>query len=310
MIKTFARKLAFYPTSLLLRHDIARTRSALQGSYRYLVFDRLGISGFGDHVLRIDFPPPRPSSDDLGIATKALEAIFGKFEQQIRDHFSDAAQCAVEFGLLPERQPEDATDPTPWRDNEFYSGADALALMSILKRYSPKRYIEIGSGMSTRIANFMRLSGRGRHQIVSFDPEPRITVAQVADKIVRSPLDSQSCLTILDMAQPGDVIFFDGSHRSLPGSDVNVFFLELLPNLPPGCIIHIHDIYLPFEYPSGMINRYWSEQYMLAAFLIGGGWRKLEPILPVYYCCRSEEYNSPLKPTNMTAGSGFWAITR
>jgi hypothetical protein len=67
----------------------------------------------------------------------------------------------------------------------------------------------------------------------------------------------------------GDVLFFDGSHRCLQNSDVTAFFLDVLPELPSGVIVGIHDIVLPNDYPSVWKDRYYSEQYILAAYLLG-----------------------------------------
>ncbi len=50
-----------------------------------------------------------------------------------------------------------------------------------------------------------------------------------------------------------------------------VFFLELLPALPKGCVYGIHDIYLPYDYSTDFVERQYTEQYMLAAYLLGGG---------------------------------------
>ena len=60
----------------------------------------------------------------------------------------------------------------------------------------------------------------------------------------------------------GDVVFFDGSHRVFQNSDVTVFFLEILPALPPGVLVQIHDIFWPVDYPPAWADRYYSEQYM------------------------------------------------
>ena len=66
------------------------------------------------------------------------------------------------------------------------------------------------------------------------------------------------------------MVFFDGSHRTLMGSDVTVFFFEVLPALPPGVLVHIHDIFLPYDYPQEWRWRHYSEQYLLAAVLLAG----------------------------------------
>ena len=68
----------------------------------------------------------------------------------------------------------------------------------------------------------------------------------------------------------GDILFIDSSHTVKIGGDVNYFFLEVLPRLKPGVIVHVHDIFFPFDYPRHWVMdelRFWSEQYLLQAFL-------------------------------------------
>ena len=70
--------------------------------------------------------------------------------------------------------------------------------------------------------------------------------------------------------ESGDMLFIDSSHTVKIGSDVNYFFLEVLPRLRPGVIVHVHDIFLPFEYRRDWVLdelRFWTEQYLLQAFL-------------------------------------------
>ena len=62
-------------------------------------------------------------------------------------------------------------------------------------------------------------------------------------------------------------------------SDATVFFLEILPRLPGGVLVGIHDVFLPYDYPRDYADRYYSEQYLLAAHLIAGN-PALEPVLP------------------------------
>jgi hypothetical protein len=70
--------------------------------------------------------------------------------------------------------------------------------------------------------------------------------------------------------EPGDVLFIDSTHVSKLGSDVNHLFFEVFPLLPPGVLVHIHDIAYPFEYPHEWVmeGRAWNEAYLLRAFLM------------------------------------------
>jgi hypothetical protein len=83
------------------------------------------------------------------------------------------------------------------------------------------------------------------------------------------PLRLESCdLEIFDQLAARDVLFFDGSHRAFPNSDVVVFFFEVMPRLKPGVIVHIHDIFVPDDYPATWGHRLYNDQYLLAAMLM------------------------------------------
>src|SRR6185295_10158012 len=78
----------------------------------------------------------------------------------------------------------------------------------------------------------------------------------------------------------GDVCFYDGSHVSRAGSDVNWFFFEVVPRLAPGVLVHVHDIFWPTDYPDQWIvarGQTWNEQYVLQAFLMYN--RDFEPLV-------------------------------
>lgn len=66
-----------------------------------------------------------------------------------------------------------------------------------------------------------------------------------------------------------DILFIDSTHVSKLGSDVNSIFFNILPRLNSGVIIHLHDIFWPFEYPASWIQdgRAWNEIYILRAML-------------------------------------------
>jgi len=89
--------------------------------------------------------------------------------------------------------------------------------------------------------------------------------------------------------EPSDILFIDGSHISKTGSDVNHLFLRILPRLPAGVLVQIHDICLPFEYQrywSEDVLCYWNEQYVLAALLANSA--KFEVLAGVYFLQRRE----------------------
>ena len=90
------------------------------------------------------------------------------------------------------------------------------------------------------------------------------------------------------------MLFIDGSHRTFTGSDVTVLLLEVVPRLAPGVLVHVHDVYLPRDYPAELVGRWYSEQYLLAAWLLGA--RDVEIVLPVNFVCADKELRRELQP--------------
>jgi hypothetical protein len=88
-------------------------------------------------------------------------------------------------------------------------------------------------------------------------------------------------LSVFTELSAGDVVFFDGSHRSFMNSDATVFFLDVLPSLPRGVLVGVHDIWLPDDYGPEFRDRFYSEQYLVALLILGGG--LIETVLPCAY---------------------------
>jgi tetratricopeptide (TPR) repeat protein len=201
---------------------------------------------------------------------------------------------------------------TPFWLNAWFSPLDAVALTGMLKARNPARFVEVGSGMSTKYAR--RAIGRYglRAAITSIDPQPRNQVDRLCDAVIRQPLE-RCDLRLFETLAPGDIAFLDSSHRSFQGSDVTVFFLEILPRLKPGVIVHVHDIYLPYDYISGHVPRLWNEQYLLAAALLFGAGR-FEILFPSWFVGRDPDLsgraNAGLRKGPMAEfdlyGASFW----
>jgi hypothetical protein len=172
--------------------------------------------------------------------------------------------------------------------NDWQPGLDCVALYAFLRSRSPALYLEVGSGESTKFVRRAIEDGGLSTPIVSVDPQPRAEVDTICDRVVRAPLEAAD-LSMFDELASSDVVFFDGSHRVFMNSDATVFFLEALPRLPSGVLVGIHDIYLPWDYPSDITNRYYSEQYLLAAYLLAGTHR-FQTVLPSWYLSQSEAH--------------------
>jgi hypothetical protein len=115
-------------------------------------------------------------------------------------------------------------------------------------------------------------------------------VDSICDKVIRTRLEEVDTSLFADLSE-GDILFFDGSHYCFPNNDVTNFFLGILPNLKSGVIIHIHDIYLPDDYPLDFLKFMWSEQYVLAAWLLGGS-QGIKVLFPTAYMSKMAEMST------------------
>ncbi len=156
--------------------------------------------------------------------------------------------------------------------NGWLPGLDTAALYAFVRDRNPARYVEVGSGNSTRVVRRAIDDGGLRTRILSIDPEPRAICDALCDEVIRQPLEDID-LDLFTALESGDVCFIDNSHCAYQNSDVTVSFIDVLPRLPPGVLVAFHDIYLPDDYPLAWTDRWYNEQYLLAAFLLGGGGR-------------------------------------
>lgn len=215
---------------------------------------------FIDHPIR---PEPR-----FGYGRPEHPGIKALLEAN-RDHYAELlgafAGHAPRLAAIPVHGRTAGT--TPYWDNGWLPPLDALALYGFIERMRPLRYVEIGSGNSTKFARYAIDENALGTRITSIDPAPRAHIDALCDEVIRTPLE-RTDLAVFSELGAGDIVFFDGSHRILMGSDVTVFFFEVLPRLRPGVLVHIHDVMLPADYPPDWRWRYYSEQYLLAAILL------------------------------------------
>jgi len=182
----------------------------------------------------------------------------------------------------------------PAWNNGYLPGLDIIGIYTILARFKPKRYIEIGSGNSTRIAHKAFVEKDLSTEFISIDPKPLTEIDQLPNRMIRESF-KQVNLDIVEELNANDILFLDNSHRILPNSDSMIFFMEILPRLKRGVIVHLHDIYLPYDYPQFMCDRFYTEQYGLAFYLLSNP-DKYEPILPNYYISEDKELSELIAP--------------
>ncbi|HLN52641.1 MAG TPA: class I SAM-dependent methyltransferase [Lentimicrobium sp.] len=178
----------------------------------------------------------------------------------------------------------------PSYNNGFLPGLDIFGIYTMLSKYKPETYIEVGSGTSTKVAYKSIRDNNLNTKILSIDPHPRAEIDCLASNIIRKPFESINFDFIFSLKE-NDILFIDNSHRILPNSDSMVFFLEVLPRLQKGVIVHIHDIYLPYDYPQFMCDRFYSEQYGLAMYLLANSSR-YSTIFPGYFISQDKDLSS------------------
>ncbi len=183
---------------------------------------------------------------------------------------------------------------TPNWNNGFLPGLDIIAIYTLLATYKPQKYVEIGSGNSTKVAYKAKIEQQLSTEIISIDPMPRSEIDTLADTVIRQPFENID-FDIISTLKANDILFVDNSHRILPNSDAMVFFMEILPRLAKGVIVHIHDIYLPYDYPQFMCDRFYSEQYGLAMYLMANP-TKYQTILPNYFISEDAELSQQISP--------------
>ncbi|MFA5844418.1 MAG: class I SAM-dependent methyltransferase [Coriobacteriia bacterium] len=158
-------------------------------------------------------------------------------------------------------------------DNGSFSFGCAGSTHMMVRHHRPRHVIEIGSGMSSRvIAKALELNGAGEHTIVDPYPVEAAVTRGVGERttLVKERVELLEP-SFFDKLGSGDILFIDSGHVVRIGGDVNFLFLEVIPRLQPGVVVHVHDIPMPDEYPRSYATSstpmFWTEQYLLKAFL-------------------------------------------
>ncbi|HUA06234.1 MAG TPA: class I SAM-dependent methyltransferase [Solirubrobacteraceae bacterium] len=245
--------------------------------------------------LALEYPPAAEDAPRFGWGKPAharLNEILAARDAQYADvlrGFLTFEESLLRIGTEPT-----ATEPGWIQHPAWMLGLDGVSLYGFVRSRGPGQYLEIGSGNSTKFVARARRDGALDTRITSIDPHPRAEIDELCDRVIRSPLESAD-LSVFEGLESGDVVFFDGSHRAFMNSDAVVFFTEILPSLPSGVLVGVHDILLPWDYPPQWGARYYSEQYLLACYLLAEG-SFVTPVLPCHYVSVKPELDAILAP--------------
>lgn len=232
----------------------------------------------GFHITPNHFYEPVPDTRTLG------DELWQRESELVGIDMNETGQIALlrefasrfrdEYEALPRERT--AVPHQYYVNNGMFGSVDGEVLYCMIRRFKPRRIIEIGSGNSTCLSAQAVLKneaeGGSPCELVAVEPYPsgilfegfpglsRVLCARVQD----APLSEFQRLA------ENDILFIDSSHVLKIGGDVRYEYLDLLPRLKRGVLVHVHDIFLPSEYPKAWIleeSRFWTEQYLLQAFL-------------------------------------------
>ena len=151
----------------------------------------------------------------------------------------------------------------------MYPDLDRVALFCMIQEFKPNKIIEIGSGESTQVAQkaLQLLDKKYEHVVI----EPyRASAVPTGIKVIKEEVQTLE-LDVYDTLNDNDILFIDSSHVVMPYGDTLTELISILPRLNKGVLVHIHDIFLPFDYmPNwGDKNKVYTEQWLVALLLYG-----------------------------------------
>jgi predicted O-methyltransferase YrrM len=219
----------------------------------------------------------------------------------LRNHFS---KLRDEYNNLP-------VEPAPGQKRPF-RGVDALVAYCMIRHFQPESIVEVGSGWSSLVLGQAAAKNKGS-ALICIDPFPHELIRKSNSiPALRSLIEikvQDIDLEFFTQLDSGDILFIDSSHTVKIGGDVNYLFLEVLPRLRPGVIVHVHDVFLPFEYRRDWVVdefRFWTEQYLLQAFLTFNS--EFEVLLANSYLnhYHQEDLKAAFPGLSSWAGGSFW----
>jgi hypothetical protein len=271
----------------------------------------------GFHVTPVHFYQPIPNTQSLPetLWNRPSELVGIDMNASIqldllRNHFP---KFRGEYDQFP-TEPASGPPGRFYLNNGLFDGTDALVAYCMIRHFQPRLIIEVGSGFSSLVAAQAITKNEGS-ALICIEPFP-LDFLQNGFPGLRSLIQKKVedvDLEFFSQLQSGDILFIDSSHTVRIGGDVNYLFLDVLPRLKPGVIVHVHDIFFPFDYRRDWVIdelRFWAEQYLLQAFLTFN--REFEVLMANGYL--GHHYMEDLKATFANSpwwgGGSFWMRRR
>ena len=224
----------------------------------------------GFHVTPVHFYEPIPDTQSLP------ETIWSQPSELVGIDMNGATQLHLLRNVFSKFREEYETIPAEPPPGQLwpFRGTDVLVAYCMVRHFQPRRIIEVGSGFSSLVLG--QAAARNKSSaLICIDPFPHELTREnnripALQSLIESKVEDVD-VEFFSQLESGDILFIDSSHTVKTGGDVNYLFLEVLPRLKPGVIVHVHDIFFPFEYRRDWMLeqfRFWTEQYLLQAFLI------------------------------------------
>lgn len=176
---------------------------------------------------------------------------------------------------------------------------ESQVLHCVLRSVRPRRYIEVGSGVSTVCALAALESNKDAGascSVTCFEPHPSRALAGLQGVTLLAEPVQAVPLSLFETLESGDVLFIDSTHSVKTGSDVLFLYLDVLPRLRAGVLVHLHDIFLPFLYRRDVLQDVfdWQETALLLALLKGNRALRVECCLSALHYDRRAEFRKVL----------------
>jgi len=260
----------------------------------------------GFHVTPVHFYEPIPDTQSLP------ETLWSQPSELVGIDMNDSIQLELlqnHFSKFRDEYENLPVEPPPGQKRPF-RGVDALVAYCMIRHFQPELIVEVGSGWSSLVLGQVAAKNKNS-TLICIDPFPS-DVLRKGFPGLRSLIEKKIQdidLEFFSQLGSDDVLFIDSSHTVKIGGDVNYLFLEVLPRLRPGVIVHVHDIFLPFEYRRDWVLdefRFWTEQYILQAFLTFNSEFKVLLANSYLNHYHQQELKAAFSGLSSWAGGSFW----
>jgi hypothetical protein len=266
----------------------------------------------GFHVTPVHFYQPIPDTQTLP------QTLWSRPSKLVGVDMNDSVQLDLLRNRFPKFRDEYEQFPTKKTDepghfylnNKLFDGTDALVAYCMVRNFQARLILEIGGGFSSLILG-EAAARNSDSSLICIEPFPQEFLKSRfpgLHSLIEKRVEEVE-LEFFSQLNAGDILFIDSSHTVKIGGDVNYLFLEVLPRLKPGVIVHVHDIFLPFEYRRDWVKeefRFWTEQYLLQAFLTFNS--EFEVLMANSYLshCHEEDLKTAFPSLPSWGGGSFW----